>query len=58
MLTRFLQVVEAMVHALSAVFPRPRYVVGWDALLLWSVIEYAAWDKKEELREREVGTRK
>lgn len=29
------KVVDAIVHALTSQYPKSRYVVGWDANLLW-----------------------
>ena len=39
--TRFEDVVDAYEHALLSLYPRPRYVVGWDARILGRIMIYA-----------------
>ncbi|XP_065818594.1 dehydrogenase/reductase SDR family member 9 isoform X2 [Labrus bergylta] len=35
-----MKVVNSMEHAVSAVYPRARYTVGWDAKLIWLPLSY------------------
>jgi len=39
--TRFEDVVDAYEHALLAVYPRPRYMVGWDARIIGRLLIHA-----------------
>lgn len=54
-------VVDAYVDALTSKFPRPRYVVGWDARLIfvplsflpeWVTDTFQTWAEKVKLREQ------